>query len=40
MTVPGRPARVGAEIQAAIAELLSRGQLRDPRIGYISITGG
>jgi ribosome-binding factor A len=39
MTVPGRPARVGAEIQAAIGELLARGQLRDPRIGYITITG-
>ena len=39
MTVPGRPERVGSEIQAAVAELLSRGLLRDPRIGYITITG-
>ena len=39
MTVPGRPERVGAEIQAAVGELLSRGMLRDPRIGYITITG-
>lgn len=39
MSVPGRPERVGAEIQAALGELLSRGELRDPRIGYITITG-
>jgi ribosome-binding factor A len=39
MSVPGRPERVGAEIQAAVAELLARGMLRDPRIGYITITG-
>ena len=39
MSVPGRPERVGAEIQAAVGELLSRGMLRDPRIGYITITG-
>ena len=39
MSVPGRPERVGAEIQAAVGELLSRGELRDPRIGYITITG-
>jgi len=30
---------VGAEIQAAVAELLGRGALRDPRIGFITITG-
>lgn len=34
-----RPERVGQEIQAAIAELLARGKLRDPRIGYITLTG-
>jgi ribosome-binding factor A len=34
-----RPERVGQEIQAAIADLLSRGMLRDPRIGYITVTG-
>jgi ribosome-binding factor A len=39
MSVPGRPERVGAEIQAALGEMLSRGLLRDPRIGYITITG-
>ena len=39
MGAPGRPERVGAEIQAAVGELLSRGELRDPRIGYITITG-
>ncbi|MGZ6130372.1 MAG: 30S ribosome-binding factor RbfA, partial [Myxococcaceae bacterium] len=32
MGVPGRPERVGAEIQAAVGELLLRGDLRDPRI--------
>jgi ribosome-binding factor A len=39
VSVPGRPERVGAEIQAALGELLSRGELRDPRIGFITITG-
>ena len=39
MGVPSRPERVAAEIQAAVGELLSRGELRDPRIGYITITG-
>ena len=39
MSVPGRPERVGAEIQAELGELLSRGELHDPRIGYITITG-
>ena len=34
-----RPERVGQEIQAAVAELLSRGLLRDPRIGFITLTG-
>ena len=34
-----RPERVGQEIQAAVADLLTRGELRDPRIGYITITG-
>jgi len=34
-----RPERVGQEIQAAIAGLLTRGELRDPRIGFITITG-
>jgi ribosome-binding factor A len=30
---------VGAEIQAAVADLLGRGALRDPRIGVITVTG-
>ena len=34
-----RPERVGQEIQAAVGELLARGELRDPRIGFITITG-
>jgi ribosome-binding factor A len=34
-----RAERVGHEIQAAIADLLARGLLRDPRIGFITITG-
>ena len=39
MSTARRPDRVGAEIQAAIADLLTRGDLRDPRIGYITLTG-
>ncbi len=31
--------RVGQEIQAALAEVLARGLLRDPRIGFITLTG-
>lgn len=34
-----RQERVGQEIQAAIGDILARGQLRDPRIGFITITG-
>ncbi|MGV3623365.1 MAG: 30S ribosome-binding factor RbfA [Archangium gephyra] len=34
-----RPERVGAEIQAAVAELLTRGDIHDPRVGFITITG-
>jgi len=34
-----RPERVGQEIQAAVADLLARGLIRDPRIGFITITG-
>ena len=30
---------MAAEIQAAVADLLGRGALRDPRIGFITITG-
>ncbi len=39
MTTHARPERVGQEIQAAVADILSRGELRDPRIGFITITG-
>jgi ribosome-binding factor A len=39
MSTPARPERVGAEIQAAVADLLGRGDLRDPRIGFITVTG-
>ena len=39
MSTPARPERVGAEIQAAVADLLGRGELRDPRIGFITVTG-
>jgi ribosome-binding factor A len=39
MSTHSRPERVGQEIQAAIAQILARGELRDPRIGYITITG-
>jgi ribosome-binding factor A len=34
-----RPDRVAQEIQAAIASMITRGELRDPRIGFITITG-
>lgn len=39
MTVHSRPERVGQEIQVAIASIIARGELRDPRIGFITITG-
>ena len=39
MSTHSRPERVGQEIQAAIGQILSRGELRDPRIGFITITG-
>ena len=39
MSTHSRPERVGQELQAAIAALLTRGELRDPRIGFITITG-
>ena len=39
MTTHVRPDRVAHEVQAAIGSLLSRGELRDPRIGFITITG-
>ncbi len=39
MSTHSRPDRVGQEIQAAVADLITRGELRDPRIGFITITG-
>jgi ribosome-binding factor A len=39
VSTPARPERVGAEIQAAVADMLGRGDLRDPRIGFITVTG-
>jgi len=39
MSAHGRPEMVGREIQAAIASMISRGELHDPRIGFITITG-
>jgi ribosome-binding factor A len=39
MSASNRPERVGQEIQVAIASLLTRGELKDPRIGYITLTG-
>lgn len=34
-----RAHRVAAEIQAAVADLLTRGAIHDPRIGFITLTG-
>ena len=34
-----RPERVAHEIQAVVADLLTRGAIKDPRVGYITITG-
>jgi ribosome-binding factor A len=34
-----RPERVATEIQAVVADLLTRGDIKDPRVGFITITG-
>jgi ribosome-binding factor A len=34
-----RTERVAQEIQAAVADILTRGMIRDPRVGYITVTG-
>ena len=34
-----RTERVAQEVQAAVADLFVRGELRDPRIGFVTITG-
>ncbi len=39
MNASVRPERVGAEIQAVVADLLTRGKIKDPRIGFITLTG-
>ena len=39
MTSHARTERVGQEVQAAVAEILARGLMRDPRIGFITLTG-
>ncbi len=39
MSANVRPERVAQQVQEAVAELLQRGELKDPRIGYITITG-
>lgn len=39
MTSPVRAERVGTEIHAAVADMLARGMLKDPRIGFITLTG-
>jgi ribosome-binding factor A len=39
MSTSNRPERVAQEIQAAVAELLTRGDIKDPRVGFITITG-
>jgi ribosome-binding factor A len=39
MSTHARADRVGQEIQSAVADLVTRGMLRDPRIGFITITG-
>jgi ribosome-binding factor A len=38
MTTHNRPERVGHQIQALLGELFARG-MRDPRIGFVTITG-
>ncbi|QRO00004.1 30S ribosome-binding factor RbfA [Archangium violaceum] len=39
MSTSNRPERVGQEIQAALGRMLTRGELKDPRIGFITVTG-
>jgi ribosome-binding factor A len=38
MSTHSRPERIGQEIQAALGEILAKGKLRDPRVGFITIT--
>lgn len=39
MSSQTRQERVGQEIQAAVADVLARGKIHDPRVGYITVTG-
>lgn len=39
MPTSARLERVAQEVRAAVADLFTRGQLRDPRIRYLTITG-
>lgn len=39
MTSSIRVERVAQEIQVAVADLLTRGEIKDPRVGFITITG-
>jgi ribosome-binding factor A len=34
-----RTERVAQEIQVAVADIFARGMIRDPRVGYITVTG-
>lgn len=34
-----RPARVAQQIQEEVARLLQRGAIKDPRVGFVTITG-
>ena len=38
MSTKVRPERVAQEIQAAVADLLLRGKIKDPRIGFVTVT--
>lgn len=39
MTTHTRPERVAQAIQVAVASILAQGEIRDPRIGFVTITG-
>jgi ribosome-binding factor A len=39
MSSNARSEKVAQEIQVAIASMVTRGELRDPRVGFITITG-
>ena len=39
MSTHSRPDRVGQEIQVALGEIIGQGRLRDPRVGFITVTG-